>query len=301
MKINCPHPHCNSSTWTDPKISRIVRNGFFFRKSDSRWIRRFFCRSCKSYFSNSTPSPLRYQKKRRINLLLKNLHASGVSQRRLARVLRLNRKTVVRKIRLLAQIDRTQQQAFLDVHYKNRPLSQVQFDDLETSEHTKCKPLSVTLAVDPKTRKILMFQVSCMPAKGHLAHISRLKYGKRVDERPHNWDLLMKQLIPYVHPQAQWSSDENPHYPFHLKRHHPQATHIRVKGGRGAITGQGELKKLRFDPLFSLNHTCAMLRANMNRLFRRTWCTTKTKQGLIDHLSLYVAYHNNVLTEPIRT
>ncbi|MBU6155196.1 MAG: hypothetical protein KGP28_12905, partial [Bdellovibrionales bacterium] len=49
-------------------------------------------------------------------------------------------------------------------------------------------------------------------------------------------------------------------------------------------------------PIFSLNHTCAMLRANLNRLFRRTWCTTKTIQGLIDHLSIYVAFHNRRLT-----
>jgi hypothetical protein len=40
-----------------------------------------------------------------------------------------------------------------------------------------------------------------------------------------------------------------------------------------------------------------MLRANMNRLFRKTWCTTKTPAGLIDHLSLYVGYHNRVLTD----
>jgi len=76
--------------------------------------------------------------------------------------------------------------------------------------------------------------------------------------------------------------------------------HVRLRPARsrGSVSGQGELKKLRFDPLFSLNHTCAMLRANLNRLFRRTWCMSKTIQGLIDHLSLYVIYHNLVLTPP---
>jgi hypothetical protein len=219
-----------------------------------------------------------------------------VSQRRLARVLHLNRKTVVRKIRYLAEEERSKHQSFLDSHYRSNPLSQIQFDDLETSEHTKCKPLSVTLAVDPKTRKILKYQVASMPAKGLLAEISRKKYGFRVDERPEKWNQLMKELIPYVKPHCQWTSDENPHYPSYLKRHHPLGIHNPVKGGRGAITGQGELKKLRFDPLFALNHTCAMLRANLNRLFRKTWCTTKTKKGLLDHLALYVSYHNQVLT-----
>jgi hypothetical protein len=219
----------------------------------------------------------------------------------MALLLGVSRKTVVRKIRLFSEIESTRQREFLEENFSQQPLKFIQFDDLETSEHTKCKPLSVSLAVEPKTRKILSFKVSSMPARGHLAEISRRKYGRRIDERPLAWDQMMKELIPYVEPTAQWKSDENPHYPRHLKRHHPLSQHIRYKGGRGAITGQGELKKLKFDPLFSLNHSCAMLRANLNRLFRRTWCTTKTKQGLIDHLNLYVAFHNRELTPSIRS
>jgi hypothetical protein len=210
----------------------------------------------------------------------------------------LNPKTVVRKIRFLAQEDRSKHEQFLDLHYRNSPLSEIQWDDLETSEHTKCKPLSVTLAIDPRTRKILKWGVASMPAKGHLAEISRKKYGVRLDNRPLSWDRLMKEMKPYVKADCVWRSDDNPHYPTYLKRHHPKALHVTTKGARGAITGQGELKKLKFDPLFMLNHTCAMLRANLNRLFRRTWCTTKNQQGLIDHLSIYVAYHNHTLTPP---
>ena len=68
-----------------------------------------------------------------------------------------------------------------------------------------------------------------------------------------------------------------------------------TKGRRGCVVGQGELKAIGFDPIFAFNHTAAMLRANMNRLFRRTWCTTKTIRGLEDHLALYVKYHNEEL------
>lgn len=296
MKINCPRPDCSSHSLDGPERGPIVRNGSFLRRSDSRRIRRFWCRNCGAHFSCATARDDRYQKKRRVNRTVGRLYSSGLSQRRLALILNLNPKTVVRKIRFLAERERKKQAAFLNSHYREHPLSELQFDDLETSEHTKCKPVSVTLAVDPKTRKILKFQVSAMPAKGLLAGISRQKYGYRADERPAAWEELMRELKPYVTPDCHFTSDENPHYPAPLKRHHPEATHTRVKGGRGAITGQGELKKLRWDPLFSLNHTCAMLRANMNRLFRRTWCTTKNKQGLIDHLSLYVSFHNQVLT-----
>jgi hypothetical protein len=121
-----------------------------------------------------------------------------------------------------------------------------------------------------------------------------------VAKLPAGQNHLFKDLKPFVTPHTIWQSDENPHYPRYLLRHYPHAQHKTTKGGRGAVTGQGELKKLRFDPLFALNHTCAMLRANLNRLFRRSWCLSKTKQGLIDHLSIYVTYHNLVLTEPAR-
>jgi hypothetical protein len=92
------------------------------------------------------------------------------------------------------------------------------------------------------------------------------------------------------------TSDENPHYPKWVKKHLPNAEHIRIPGGRGTITGQGELRDKRFDPMFSLNHTCAMLRANINRLFRRTWCTSKKIERLRDHIALYVDFHNRKLT-----
>lgn len=60
------------------------------------------------------------------------------------------------------------------------------------------------------------------------------------------------------------------------------------------------MKKVRFDPLFSLNHTCAMLRANINRLFRRTWCTTKVPENLGAHIAMYAYYHNLILLEKKR-
>lgn len=304
MKPICPScvPVLTSSVISSedvpsPRLRRVVRNGHFFRRSDSRWIVRFLCRDCGKHFSRATGSACFLQKKRRVNHRLKLLLCSGVSQRRSARILGVNEKTVARKLKFLALQARRSQAEFLR-QYQTEKVSCVQFDDLETSEHSKCKPLSVALAVEPKSRRILSFQVSQMPAKGLLAKTARRKYGPRADERGVGWDKLMRELVPMVQSDATWISDENPHYPRFILSHHPESIHAPVKGRRGCIAGQGELKKVGFDPLFSLNHTCAMLRANLNRLFRRTWCTTKKREGLIDHLALYVDYHNQVLTAP---
>lgn len=296
MKRQCPDSECPSKK-QDPESGSIIRKGFFFRRSDGQRIRRYLCRDCGKTFSSASFVTCYRQKKRKINDKLYRLICSGVSQRRAAILLGVNRKTVVRKFRFLAEQARLEHQDWLK-DLEERPLAAVQFDDLETSEHSKCKPLSVALAVVPKSRKILGFQVSQMPAKGLLAAIAFKKYGPRPDLRSQGWNALFESLKPVTRADAEWLSDQNPHYPEHLKKHHPNAVHQTVKGRRGSNFGQGELKKIGFDPLFSLNHTCAMLRANLNRLFRRTWCTTKTRQGLIDHLSLYVKYHNLTLTPP---
>ena len=298
MKPRCPNLNCSSSLHHGLNKGLIIRKGTYFRKSDSKKIARFYCKNCRIFFSNSTSRSDRYQKARRITHPLWKLLNSGVSQRRAAKILRVNPKTVVRRFRYLASQARLKHEIWIKEEYQNNRLKEIQFDDLETSEHTKCKPLSVALAIDPKSRKILDFKVSQMPAKGLLARRSIKKYGYRKDERTQGWDQLMKELIPIMEKESVFHSDDNPHYPRFIKKYYPDAIHKTVVGGRGSITGQGELKKLRFDPLFSLNHTCAMIRANLNRLFRRTWCISKTKQGLIDHLSIYVTYHNLILTSP---
>jgi hypothetical protein len=47
-----------------------------------------------------------------------------------------------------------------------------------------------------------------------------------------------------------------------------------------------------FDPMFKLNHLFATLRQDLSRLGRSTWATTKTLTGLLNHLTLYIAWRN---------
>ena len=282
--------HCPICLKKPSESSNIVRNGSYRRKSDSQLLQRYFCRTCKKSFSTATHNPCYGQKRRRLNKPLRDLLVSGVSLRRAALLLRCNRKTVERKFRFLAQ------QARLKIEKDPaRDIREFQFDDMETFEHSKCKPLSITIAVEKETRRILDFEVSQIAAKGHLAKIARKKYGVRIGNRGQARDRLFQRLTSQVHPESIIWSDKDPHYPKTVKTYFPKASHVTTKGRRGCVVGQGELKSGKFDPLFSLNQTAAMLRANMNRLFRRTWCTTKTIQGLIDHIYIYFEFHNSNL------
>lgn len=182
-----------------------------------------------------------------------------------------------------------------DLEKTGKRLKAVQFDEMETFEHSKCLPLSIPLAVEAESRRILDFGVCSMPANGPLAHISRRKYGPRADGRPREAHAIFARLAAFVDPHAQISTDQNPKYPAWVKPHFPDVKHRAFKGRRGCVVGQGELKRGGYDPLFSLNHTAAMIRGNVNRLFRRTWCTTKRKDRLAAHLAIYIDYHNTVL------
>ncbi|MES2857130.1 MAG: transposase, partial [Bdellovibrionota bacterium] len=152
-----------------------------------------------------------------------------------------------------------------------------------------------TMAVEAGTRRILGFEVARMPSKGRLAHISRKKYGPRKDERSNARKALFKRIAPLIKHGCMIKSDESPHYPKDVAEFFPESIHQRFKGKRGCIVGQGELKKVGYDPLFSLNHTYAKLRADINRLARRTWCTTKKPERLEAHIALYVHFHNSSL------
>ncbi len=287
MQLLCPF--CSGLKNKGPVFGHnIVRSGRFFRSSDRMDIQRFYCKTCLKHFSQATNDPCFSQKKRQMNEPVSVQLCAGVSLRETARILRLNYKTVVRKRKFMA----SQARFWMEEFVKGLRVTQMQFDDMETFEHSKLKPLSITLAVQKSTRFILGTRVSMMPAKGLLVAASLKKYGPRRDERKRNRRDLFKSLIPIVDPFVEIESDQNPHYEPDVRRFFPQAQYVQFKGRRGCVVGQGELKGGGWDPLFSLNHTCAMLRANINRLFRRTWCTTKKPECLEEHLWLYFKSHN---------
>ncbi len=284
-------PYCLICKENPEKRSKLVRFGYYYRSSDSKRIQRYRCLDCRQTVSSACFNACYRQKKRHKNELLRQLLASGVSQRRAARILLLHRTTVVRKFLLLALESEFH---FMRGNYLKPKAQVIEFDDLETFEHTKCKPISVTLAVESKTRRILGVEVASMAAKGLLVAKAK-KYGYRADERPAGRARLFERLQDFVAKGAEVKSDSNPFYVRDVEKYFPSSQHKRYLGKRGSLGGQGELKKVRFDPLFSLNHTCAKMRADINRLFRKTWCTTKKQERLYAHLILYANYHNQNL------
>lgn len=236
MKKGCPNLHCLSYQ----SKKDIVRDGSYFRKNDSRYIRRFKCKCCGKRFSASSGTLEFNQKKRRINFAFFKLYCSGVSIRRSAKILGVNKNTIPRKIEYLAKKARLSQSKFLEA-LKDNPLDHIQFDDLITKEHTKLKPLSVSTCVDPHSRKILSADVSKIPSFGQLAHISRKKYGYRKSTHMEVMNKVFFKITPSLSKNVRIDTDEHKHYPILIKKHLPYSTHNQYLSKRGSLIGQGEV------------------------------------------------------------
>ena len=286
MNPGCPHLSCSSP--------HVISHGYYPRKDDSRRLKRFLCKGCGKSFSHSTLSLEYKQRKRRINLPFLKLYCSSLSLRRIALVLGVNIKTAERRFFYWSKRSQGELRALYE-KLQHDPVTHLQLDDLITIEHTKLKPLSVTTMVDAKRRLILGTRVSIIPAFGHLAALSRKKYGKRISQHKQKLTELFEQMVPIVHPQALIEFDKHKLYPQVQRQFFPQAEVKRYEGEKGCVVGQGELKKISYDPLFKINHTLAMLRANINRLVRRTWCTTKKPENLQHHLNIFIYFYNQYL------
>jgi transposase-like protein len=267
-------------------------HGRFRRKSDARLIQRFKCYSCEKTMSNATFDPACWQKKRHLNHSCMMLLSSLVSMRRIGLILNINPKTVARKLTFLGE---TLQKKMAEESLEH--ITEIQCDELQTIEHTKLKPLSIAVAVSSKDRRIVGFRVASMPATGHLATASRKKYGPRPDHRPQQFESLCQEIQQRCPRLTTIMSDECSFYGPIFSKVLPAARAQQYKGEKSSVAGQGELKKVARDPLFWVNHTLAMLRANINRLIRKTWCTTKKIQPLIHHVTVTMFVHNHVLVK----
>ena len=294
--MRCPVCKQKNTPHKDPETGKrhVRKYGKFRRKSDSKVIQRYVCLICEKTFSSACNNPAYKQNKRRLNFKIKIQLSSLCSMRRIAKNLNTSRITVARKLIFLGELCLKSHKKALEK--KLNPVEAIQFDELQTIEHTKCKPLSIAVAVAEKSRKIIGFSVSSMPATGHLAKVAYKKYGFRPDKRREGLERLFEQIKPLVTSKTTFHSDQHPYYKGLIERYFPKSSYRQSKGSKGCVSGQGELKKQGKDPLFYINHTLAMLRANINRLIRKTWCTTKDPTQLAYHLAIYMMVHNTLLT-----
>lgn len=220
-----------------------------------------------------------------LNMKLLKLLVEGNSIRGASRILEMTYFNTYKKFMWLKKIVEIEK---AKLKFSAREL---QFDEMETIHHTKCKPLSVAIIVN-EAYELLEAKVAEMPAKGRLAKFSNQKYGPRKDERSEKlneaFELVKKKLI--TQPQ-QIKSDAKPSYSRLIRTHFPNIQYNqfnRAEKVRHQERLHEKLRKKVYDPMFAVNHKCALLRSHIKRLTRRSWCTTKKPENLQLNLDLFL-------------
>lgn len=161
--------------------------------------------------------------------------------------------TVVRKFLFIAKLARTEHAA--RIASGKIKTAFVQFDEIETFEHTRLKPVSITAAVRVKTGEIPEAQVATMNYKGHLTSISQQKYGFRDDTRDQAREAVFKKINDCSRPTLTIYSDEKSSYPPIAKKIVPHADFQTYKSIRASKKSGN--RKNNNDKLFAINLVAA--------------------------------------------
>jgi transposase-like protein len=278
----CTNPSCSFHQGLG---GHFVKKGFFRIKRLNQTVRRFQCKHCLVTFSSRSFKPDFKHKKMDLNSSLRKLLVEGCSIRSASRILSMTYKNTYNKFLWL-----TKQARVVKANLKfNAEI--LQFDELETIHHTKCKPVSIAIMVN-ENYQILSLEAAQMPAKGKLANFSVKKYGYRCDERE---QVLNKSFVNLTNKLIQHprliQSDAKPSYKKFVQVFFPSSVYEvynRSEKERHRDRLHERIHKKVFDPLFALNQRCAFLRSSMRRLTRRSWCTTKKIENLQGHLDLFL-------------
>lgn len=284
MQRRCPKKDC--ANHLNPVGGFYTKRGYFKTKWNAQPVPRYRCKSCGKYFSSHTELETYGQHRPDLNGMVYRLYSSGITQRRMAIILRVNRKTIVRKFLFLGFLARKEHERRIESG--ELTTSHAQFDEMETFEHTRMKPVSVALAVRAKTGQILGIRCAQMGYKGPLAAQAREKYGPREDRTASAINTVLTIVGRCSTEGAALTTDADPRYLNQVRNVLPNTTHNSIKR-RFAKRD----RKNADDHLFTLNYTAAKIRNDLSRMGRKTWVTTKKLESLQAHLDLYIAFNNN--------
>jgi len=284
----CPNAEC--SNHLSPAPGFYIKKGYFKTKWNAQPVPRYRCKKCGRYFSSHSFRKTFGQHRPELNAQVFKLYASGMTQRRMAIVLSVDRKTIVRKFIFVASLARKEHERRIAAG--EIKTSFAQFDELETFEHTRLKPLSIAIAVRAKSGEILEAQVATMNCKGHLARVAQQKYGWREDTRNSAREGVLIAVKTCSRDTLGIMSDKHPDYPAIIKKVVPYADHQAVKRTEVVPLSTSADRKNPDATMFTLNYTAAKIRHDLSRMARKVWVTTKRKDRLQAHLDLYIAWNN---------
>jgi len=198
----------------------LMGKGKGFTDAGKRPVKKSFS---ASFFTNTNN-----HKKTHLYKQIFKLYCSGITIRRGAKLLGIDKNTFMYRMYWLSVQARKSHQDWL----KSNPefTSHVQFDELHTFEHSKYKPLSICLAVNAESGEIIDAQVSQMSYKGSNSQKAYEYYGYRVDLTGFGIDQALCNVKKILSKNSPFiSCDKKTRYPFAVEKSIPYATLTPVK------------------------------------------------------------------------
>lgn len=287
---------------------------------DRKFVQRYRCITCKkSFINHERQEKCNKEKLYSTRKEIAELYCMGTSLRDLSKKLKISRTTTMRKLDLISseleEKFRDYETFNFNSHYEiNKTMRpSIVFDEMETYEHTKLKPLSITIAYDAINKKIIDIQVSTFFPKGrfiselarkpHLREKYQLAKRNREDNRTETIKRVLENVKKYLgenNLKPIFITDGKASYRSLLKEvFQDRAFEHDVISSKEMMEnfvktskyGVGHKKdniysKASFDAL------CASMRAKLSRLRRDSFIHTKKVANLQKTLFLFMDYWN---------
>jgi len=192
-----------------------------------------------------------------INKKLKHLYVESMTLRGMARYLKCDYKTVVRKFEKYSTISKEEND---NIKLMNKRKSKIiQIDEMYTFINSKDQKMYFAMAVSG-FGKVIGFVVG--------------------ENRWEILDKLFEDIETYVSDETISYFDDYKRYQLLVDKYYPNADYVNMKGRES-------------DPyLKHLNFVCALIRNRLSRMARKSWCFSRSEEKLQLHLELLQSSFN---------
>lgn len=244
-------------------------------KSKRGVAQRFQCKECKKTFTKRTDSLNYRHRKQNLRNKITELYCEGMSLRAIGRVLKINRKTVNKYFIENSNVARVNN--LKKIEQGGIMTTYVQFDELETFEHTRRKPIGIQCSIRVKTGEIISTKICTVPLKA-LTVSKRyiMDWNIKVHRDTALTDMFLETKKTLKENYVVSCDMANRPVMLAKKFFSPE----NIQSYKSSLEGK------------KIDYTFMKMRQDISRLRRKTLATTKKKEFLQKHLDLYTDYHN---------
>lgn len=256
------------------KSKEVKKNGHLKTKRGK--TQRYKCKACDKSFTKRNSSVNYRHRKQHLRDAITKMYCERMSLRGIARTLNISYPTVVKYFRENAELARKANKKRLD--NKGLITSYIQFDQLETYEHTKRKPVGIQISIRHKTGEIVSAKAGYIPIRALSVSKSYSTEWNKMANQSNHTEKMLQETKKALNPKGSTITCDG---------YRPQIKLLKKTCRESYVTIQPSVKEHK-----KIDRVFRRIRQDVSRLGRKTLSTTKRLEQLQNHLDLYTDYHN---------